>query len=173
MFQQAPSPPQEAARPATPLWRQMRDNRFTPNQILTHFGVFSPPVDVFGLAAKMGVHVADVSDRNYDGALQVVENVAQVWVHSADADVRRRFTLAHELGHLMLHDVSVVYRDATFQGTPAERQANAFAADLLMPMWMAYPMALSTGFNVAKLARMFDVSNRAMEIRLMAMGGML
>jgi Zn-dependent peptidase ImmA (M78 family) len=61
-----------------------------------------------------------------------------LWVNGAQAPVRRRFTLAHELAHAWIgHDGTVeVDTWATLNGattTPYEVQANAFAAELLVP----------------------------------------
>lgn len=61
-----------------------------------------------------------------------------LWVNGTDAPVRRRFTLAHELGHLRCrHDGSIpVDTMQTLSGKTTdarEIQANAFAAELLVP----------------------------------------
>jgi hypothetical protein len=61
-----------------------------------------------------------------------------LWVNGGEAVVRRRFTLAHELGHVRCgHDAGVAvdtYRTLSGQTTDArEVQANAFAAELLAP----------------------------------------
>ena len=61
-----------------------------------------------------------------------------LWVNGAQALVRQRFTLAHELGHAWCkHDGKLVVDTiATLSGTdttPYEIAANAFAAELLIP----------------------------------------
>lgn len=61
-----------------------------------------------------------------------------LWVNGNDAPVRRRFTLAHELGHMRCrHDGSIpVDTIQTLSGKTSdarEIQANAFAAELLVP----------------------------------------
>lgn len=61
-----------------------------------------------------------------------------LWVSGVDAPVRRRFTLAHELGHVRCgHDGSMpVDTVKTLSGKTSdarEIQANAFAAELLVP----------------------------------------
>lgn len=50
--------------------------------------------------------------------------------------VRRRFTIAHELGHLVVGHLrrgQVVIDESLTERAPPEREANAFAAGLLMP----------------------------------------
>ena len=107
-----------------------------------------------------------------------------IGVNSFHAPVRQRFTIAHEIGHLLLHetramivDTHVYRRDETSSmGTKKEeREANRFAAELLMPsdfVERAVDDALSedpgitTKQLVSGLASAFQVSEQAMEIRL-------
>ena len=65
-----------------------------------------------------------------------------IGVNSAHPRVRQRFTIAHELGHALLHDVQGLHLDQAFKFRdsrsamavdPEEMDANAFAAALLMP----------------------------------------
>lgn len=67
-----------------------------------------------------------------------------IGVNTQHAPVRQNFTTAHELGHLLMHDQEQLHIDHAFrvrlrddvssQGTDdAEREANFFAASLLMP----------------------------------------
>lgn len=59
-----------------------------------------------------------------------------------DSPSRQKFTIAHELGHCILHqkeleynrDIVVFYRKAiTSESNPLEQEANCFAANLLVP----------------------------------------
>ncbi len=80
---------------------------------------------------------------------------------------RARFSIAHELGHHLLHhDYDAIAR---IHGAPrasgrdflVELQANRFAAHLLVPTSMAAPMCVAsppTLDAVGRLARTFDVS---------------
>lgn len=102
---------------------------------------------------------------------------------------RQRFTIAHEIGHHRLHDADAYLdgtatlrlRDATSAtGTDREeREANAFAAALLMPAdWVHdHFMDIVTARRlvdedtiVARLAHQFDVSEQAMRFRLVNLG---
>ena len=87
---------------------------------------FSLPVVI----AEMPEHIAGACCRVNDGAV--------LWVNGTQATVRRRFTLAHELGHIRCgHDHGLpVETFETLGGKPTDQrevQANAFAAQLLMP----------------------------------------
>lgn len=62
--------------------------------------------------------------------------VAYIVVNSDKPKARRRFTLAHEIGYLALshlHGGEVAIDESAGRPTLEETQANAFAADLLMP----------------------------------------
>lgn len=63
-----------------------------------------------------------------------VHGFALVLVNSAPVLGRRRFSIAHELGHFMAGDVDGFHVDESLFGRgTAEIRANAFAAHLLMP----------------------------------------
>ena len=109
-----------------------------------------------------------VSFASANHAPQIVLNENHRSAHSAPA---RRFTLAHELCHL-LYDRSVGASLAVASGPWApiaiERRANAFAAWLLMPpdrlssaiAWA--PSAVNTPEGLASVAARLDVSKRAL-----------
>lgn len=106
-----------------------------------------------------------------DGAVQSTEDTATIWVKDEPPPSRQRFTVAHELGHLLLHQHGALFRD-THVGTfdraydETERQANAFAAALLMPRFLLETGIHYTHLTMRELARLFGVSPQAMEIRL-------
>ena len=80
--------------------------------------------------ARLPADVAGACYRAGDGTL--------LWVNASQWPARQRFTLAHELGHAWCeHDGRLeVDTLATLNGkttTPAEIEANAFAAEFLVP----------------------------------------
>ena len=79
---------------------------------------------------------------------------------------RSNFTLAHELGHLLVEGASS--RD----GKAAENMANAFAADLLMPVEhiRSIDWAQAKAATVARVSWELGVSARALEVRLRHLG---
>lgn len=95
-----------------------------------------------------------------------------VFVNARHAVVRRRFTLAHELGHVRMGHAPVVDHPDAFTafeaGAPDEVQANTFAAEFLAPRQALLarvepPVTLE---DVVHLACEFGVSARMMRIRL-------
>lgn len=57
----------------------------------------------------------------------------RIRVSSRASYVTRRFTIAHELGHLLLHDAVVMHRNRALQRTREEKEADSFAVLYLMP----------------------------------------
>lgn len=93
--------------------------------------------------------------------------------------LRKRFTIAHELGHILqkhLESCDRMYRadDASsFYSTmndPQEVAANRFAAELLMPKAAVEHFALNTDQSVEQIASSFQVSTVAMKYRLRNLG---
>ena len=86
--------------------------------------------------AGVPVVVATLPDR-IAGACWRAGGRTVLWVNGAQALVRRRFTLAHELGHVCCgHEAPAVDTPHTLSAAardPQEVQANAFAAELLAP----------------------------------------
>lgn len=92
-----------------------------------------------------------------------------IFVNRDQSNTRRRFTIAHEIGHFLMHKEDLVdvqmRNDKSSAGTdPAEIEANRFAAALLMPEGLFRPLA--TSFTVDRLASYFNVSPAAADLRL-------
>jgi hypothetical protein len=86
---------------------------------------------------------------------------------------RLRFTIAHEIGHFLLHGERVVTErgGATNPATARyEREADQFAAELLMPAALVRQAVLEDGLDVDRLADRFEVSVAAMRQRLRRLG---
>ena len=99
-----------------------------------------------------------------------------VMVNKNDSHARRRFTLAHELKHLLDYTTAPVihrslgYGDQARQAQRIETICNHFAACLLMPRtWLKRAWASGVQ-NVSALAGLFNVSEEAMEKRLTFLG---
>lgn len=163
-------------RHTQPLWLRVREEGDGPAQtaslILKRLEIQTLPIPVEGILTQLGVTVVRVPSASWSGAVVSSSSDATVYVNASEAPVRQRFTLAHELGHLMLHPLGTEYRDHEFSGGgPRETQANQFAAALLMPMWLVEQARRARGTNGAVLCKLFDVSERAMTIRLEQLAG--
>lgn len=93
--------------------------------------------------------------------------------NSDEISYRNRFTIAHELGHVLLGHVNEGNpreRDTTFGNyNPVERAANIFAAELVMPEMKVKELFSGAG-SVQQLSEIFGVSNAAMSYRLQNLG---
>ena len=149
-------------------------------RLLRDHGVTSPPVDVEGVAEALGISVNyERLDNEVSGVLLLENGIAKVAVNESHHRNRQRFTLAHEIGHVLLHAKGDrVFVDRRFfrnewssKGELREEiEANAFAASLLMPRPLI-EQCLETGggitdIDVFRLATRFEVSEQAMTLRL-------
>jgi len=105
-----------------------------------------------------------------------------IGINSRHSPMRRRFSIAHEIGHLVLHDEESLHVDAwtpfayrtdkSSEGTdPREIEANQFAAELLMPEpWVRRDVGQITDMIaedvVERMAELYQVSTQAMTLRL-------
>lgn len=145
------------------------------------------PVDVYAVAAEHGVMVREEElEDSISGFLALKEGRRVVVVNANHHANRRRFTVAHECGHFLLHgdpgrvfvDASPIFfrDDRSSQGIDRrEMEANAFAAELLMPeeelrARVARPIDVMDEVAVRRLASQFGVSPQALTIRLTTLG---
>jgi Zn-dependent peptidase ImmA (M78 family) len=139
------------------------------------------PVDVVGIAQRMGLSVesVDVLDNGASGEIeQAADGSFVIRFVRAEPEVRQRFTVAHEIGHFALGHLrgsQRMFRDSVADFSTGarglERQANAFAAALLMPARIVeYVLAHKDIASDAALARHFAVSGVALKYRLRDLG---
>jgi Zn-dependent peptidase ImmA (M78 family) len=146
----------------------------------------TPPIDVIRIAAEQGLTVRyEPMEETVSGMLVIRDDQRVIAVNQTHHEHRRRFTIAHELGHYFLHrDHSSVFVDAVYyrdesssEGTKQQEiAANAFAAELLMPeevlraRFSYQPVADADDKLIRAAARQFGVSAQALTIRLTALG---
>jgi transcriptional regulator with XRE-family HTH domain len=148
-------------------------------ELLAAAEVKEPAVNVAQIARSCGIRIiAKPLDDSLSGAILELEDGPVIAVNEDQSPGRQRFTIAHELGHYLLrhHDRFHVDLSAHAEaGEPPgynwlhERQANEFAADLLMPAAMVRREAINAK-SPRSLARRFRVSPVAMSYRLINLG---
>lgn len=156
--------------------------------LLKRYGLNTPPVDVDKLAMMMGAAVVRTrAEGDESGFVMRDGSKVVIGVNSGTSRRRQRFTVAHEIGHLLMHEGNLIvdssiranYRnDVSSMATDAqEMEANKFAAALLMPMERVREAVarLSVGATsredlINRLSREFDVSTEATGYRLINLG---
>lgn len=140
---------------------------------------FEGYVKVVKLAQSLGINIilATFEDDTIAGMLKFENNEVNIYVNEKQSANRQRFTIAHELGHFILHKNlvenqkgSIFYRkDFDNYSDALEQQANQFAASLLMPervikeLWDVF-------HSIDPIADILRVSKQALLIRMTALG---
>lgn len=137
------------------------------------------PVNVVRLAYDLGLVVYETGDwpDNVSGMIRKDRKLGgksgyAVIVNDKHCEARRRFTIAHEIGHFVLHSDLIgdgIGDDGLYRShlrSARESEANRFAANLLMPAELIEKAAADGADTIADLARVFQVSRSAMSIRL-------
>ena len=159
-------------------------------KVLMEHGVKDAPVPVERVAKAMGIVVEraeaddDISGFLYRGA----SAKPVIGVNGKHPFNRQTFTIAHELGHHLLHSTDDVHVDRKFrvilrnressEGTSVEeKEANLFAAEILMPaefleadLDAVDAVDLVEEGLITKLAQRYGVSAQAMTFRLAYLG---
>ena len=158
----------------------------------------APPIPIEEIAdSRFELHVRDISAADMrtapglpalpDGEVisgLLIPSLGEIWVNAEEGGqwpLRRRFTIAHEIGHHILHRTgqqALFCRKANVrEDTPAktkaplpvsEQEANAFAAALLMPAELVRQHYESCRGNFDELCAIFASSGAAMGRRLHA-----
>lgn len=157
----------------------MEKSRQTPLDII-RMHQETVPVDVWVIARDLGIRVTEISmpptvsgKITNDGASPPTY---AIWLNASHHTNRKRFTLAHELAHYILHgdlfteivDNTMYRHDAQLMTMSAveERHANQLAANILMPMPKIREYRARGHHDPRELAQIFGVSEQAMRIHI-------
>ena len=152
--------------------------------VLSELGIERIPTPLNRIAKQLDIFVEYAPLEDALSGMAMVKNGRKlVWVNSLHHPNRQRFTLAHEIGHHVLHadklaeavhvDKNLLRRDAlSSQGTATEEiEANNFASELLMPepkmQEILGSINLEDQSKVAELAARLKVSPAALQFRLL------
>jgi Zn-dependent peptidase ImmA (M78 family) len=154
-------------------------------KVLQETGCLQAPVPVDIIAERLGLRLEPAMlGEDISGLLVIEQGRGTIGYNKDHALVRQRFSIAHEIGHFILHQTKApVFIDKTYtiyrrDGVSSsgsdyqEIQANQFAAALLMPESLLRNEIEHVGFDLANeialdyLAEKFGVSRQAMSFRL-------
>jgi Zn-dependent peptidase ImmA (M78 family) len=159
-------------------------------RLLIENKVVRPPVRVERIARKIGARiVAQSLDDGVSGFVYKDKTQSIIGVNTYHSRTRQRFTIAHELGHLLLENRQGIHVDQgdfllkfrnedSSKGTiDQERDANLFAAELLLPRGLLEKdveslnaISVTDDSQLRELAKRYEVSLQALLIRLSSMG---
>lgn len=168
----------------SPMKHQNAENKAA--KLLKELDISIVPIDLKMIAEHYGIRISEApNDDHLSGLLLKSNGKTIIGVNSLHHKNRKRFTIAHELGHYCLHqsdtfvdkidDLELLkFRHDSLPQTEEEREANTFAAALLMPADI-----LTEHFNRLKdvvndleellnlLSKKYEVSIEAMRYRLL------
>ena len=127
-------------------------------------GVACPPTDLEAIGRKVGIQKISYERFPGSGELHKEKDGYRIVCSSDQPRARQRFTVAHELAHVILERTG---RNAPRAGKSVERVCDMLAAECLMPtsVFKAQLPATLTLSDIAHLARTFNTSITATAIR--------
>ncbi len=150
----------------------------TPGEIIAKHQAVAP-VNVVSIAEEIGIRVWEmtrlpdgVSGQIWRDPLNGGKSGFSIGVRASEPLVRKRFTVAHELSHYILHRnklESGLFEDVMYRGglsSREETQANQMAADILMPFKLIKKLMDEGETTLEGLTKRLQVSPVALKIRL-------
>jgi len=146
-------------------------------KLLEETGFTKPAIPVDKVAEALGIAVRPWAFIDDVSAVLVRSSrFTAIAVNENHPETRKRFSIAHEIGHAVLGHAESLYiefassfQDPSPQRLEHEREANWFAADLLMPAESLREDYKRFKGDVARLAEYYEVSQQAMWVRLQAL----
>ena len=142
-------------------------------RLLRNFGYSDPPVNPAEIARHLGIKVFFVE---FSGKFSKVSGFYDyeedaIYVNKQDFALHKIFTIAHELGHRMLHrdwaasqEYRVLARDEDATRDEYELEADEFAGQLLAPRFMLDKYIERV--TLPELSRLFVISIPELKVRL-------
>lgn len=161
------------------------------SEIRKKAGAIEFPVNVTSIASYVGAIVigADISVDGYVMHFSWLKDISKgkkylILVNKNTHITRQRFTIAHEIGHIMLgHLEKNLFRaenklmednlkeEEIDQLSRLEIEANLFAGEILVPAKILYHLVSDVQINsISELAAMFEVSKHVIFIQSELLG---
>ena len=146
--------------------------------LINKYAEIPAPISIESLIRELDIVLdkkADLADNIAGQIEKLPDGRYRISVNRKDHYFRQRFTMAHELGHFIYHRDLIgdgisddrMYRSTNLQISESEETvANRFAANLLMPYKHIQKDFQELNGDVEKLAARWQVSPKAMKIRL-------
>ncbi len=140
------------------------------------------PLDIRKVASEIfGIEILEQDlGREVSGFLERIGTKWKIYLNKYENESRKRFTIAHELGHFIFHRPQYANRDISLYDQiffrdentllPREKEANIFASNLLMPEDLFKRYVASGNNTISKLADKFQLSTSAVKYRAYKLG---
>jgi Zn-dependent peptidase ImmA (M78 family) len=148
-------------------------------RLLLSLGISKPEeIDLEAIAWHVGALVKYRHIDHADATIVGSATHAVIAVNSSVIPTRRRFSLAHELGHWHHHRGQILFCGSSDIGNFAggaldpERQADQFASDLLLPPYLVRPLIIKlkklTLAGIREIADSFQASATATLMKIVS-----
>ena len=164
--------------------------------LLRKLNLMTLPIPIKKIVRQLDVKLKSFDlGKDVSGVLVIEDGKSRIGYNSFEPEVRQRFSIAHELGHHILHNlkkedklfvdnINFMFRRKGSSNIEIkqEREANSFAAAILMPEEIVkFQFEKITSENeflnddkiIKELASKFKVSQAAMTYRLINLGYIL
>ena len=124
--------------------------------------------DPFEMIKGMNIILVNYPLEGVRGFYQYFQRNNIIYLDEKLSDSERRFVLAHELGHMILHKKSnAIFMDTRtqFNTSKYEQEANLFAMELLLPDQILDEYAQS-GYSTEQLSRITGYYTELIKLRL-------
>jgi predicted transcriptional regulator len=137
--------------------------------------IAGPPVPIEAIATSIPwIEVNRVPRLRTSGRAQWDGTTWVIFVNASESTVVQRYTLAHELAHIVWHPLSALTLPSTAASAAnqrIERACEYFADCLLMPRkWMGWAYGCEGIRDIPSLSRLFRVPRSAMRMRARQLG---
>lgn len=162
-------------------------------KVLKKLGITDAPVQLDRILSHYQITLLKAPSATYSGMMLTTDNKTYIGLNSSENDQRKRFTIAHELGHYFLENaeerafiddaetiengikLQIAFRGKKHKkGDYEEMRANAFAASILMPAkWLIKDLRkvgkeqMLSEKTIKLLSKKYEVSEMAMQYRIM------
>lgn len=151
-------------------YKEYKNSRDLVWRVLINEEITELPIDIVPLCRSMDIDVKwyQPPDGN-SGVTAVINGKPTIFVARNEPRQRQRFTIAHELGHILLGHVgkyALVNRELSATDNPIEQAANVFASRLLAPACVLWACGAESAEDIMHIC---DISKIAAEYRAQRM----
>ena len=141
-------------------------------QILINHNITELPIKVSGICKSMGIHIIKYGIGrngidNFDEYANKTDGFTYkniIFYNDQCSIARQRFTVAHELGHILLHGGNGLYnREPSANDSPIEQEANVFASRLLAPACVLWGLGIT---NAQQISDLCNISSQSADFRM-------